>query len=218
MYAGLARPLTTAPGSGPRAVVVIVSLPARSIGVEAFFLSTGVVALAEIGDKTQLLVLVLAARFRRPMLIILGILVATLANHALAAAFGAWLTSVFGPRTMQWVLALSFIAMGIWALVPDEHEAARQPVSRFGIFAATLIAFFLLEIGDKTQIATVALAAKYSSLGAVISGTTLGMLLANAPAVLLGDSAVRKVPMPAVRGVAAAIFVLLGVMMLAGRT
>lgn len=218
MYAGLARPLTTAPGSGPRAVVVIVSLPARSIGVEAFFLSTGVVALAEIGDKTQLLVLVLAARFRRPMPIILGILVATLANHALAAAFGAWLTSVFGPRTMQWVLALSFIAMGIWALVPDEHEAARQPVSRFGIFAATLIAFFLLEIGDKTQIATVALAAKYSSLGAVISGTTLGMLLANAPAVLLGDSAVRKVPMPAVRGVAAAIFVLLGVMMLAGRT
>lgn len=217
MYAGLARPLTTAPGSGPRAVVVIVSLPARSIGVEAFFLSTGVVALAEIGDKTQLLVLVLAARFRRPMPIILGILVATLANHALAAAFGAWLTSVFGPRTMQWVLALSFIAMGIWALVPDEHEAARQPVSRFGIFAATLIAFFLLEIGDKTQIATVALAAKYSSLGAVISGTTLGMLLANAPAVLLGDSAVRKVPMPAVRGVAAAIFVLLGVMMLAGR-
>jgi putative Ca2+/H+ antiporter (TMEM165/GDT1 family) len=184
--------------------------------VEAFLISTGAVAVAEIGDKTQLLALVLAARFRKSLPIIVGILVATLANHTLAGVFGAWLTSVVGPRTMQWALALSFIAMGLWTLVPDKYEEAKAPASRFGIFAATLVAFFLLEIGDKTQIATVALAAKYSSLSAVIAGTTLGMMLANVPAVLLGDIAVRKVPMKAVRAVAAAIFVLLGITMLAG--
>lgn len=183
--------------------------------MEAFLISTGVVALAEIGDKTQLLALVLAARFRKSLPIILGILVATLANHALAGAFGAWLTSLIDPQTMQWVLAVSFIAMGIWTLVPDKYEETKAPASRLGVFVTTLVAFFLLEIGDKTQIATVALAAKYSSLSAVVAGTTIGMMLANAPAVLLGDMVVRKVPMKIVRVVAAAIFVLLGVMMLA---
>lgn len=211
----MARPLTTAPGFGPRAVVVIVSLPALEHRVDAFLISTGVVALAEIGDKTQLLALLLAARFRKPTAIILGILVATLANHALAGALGAWLTSLVGPRTMQWVLAVSFIAMGIWTLIPDKYEETKAPASRLGIFVTTVVAFFLLEIGDKTQIATVALAAKYSSLSAVVAGTTIGMMLANAPAVLLGDVVVRKVPMKIVRGTAAAIFVVLGLMMLA---
>jgi putative Ca2+/H+ antiporter (TMEM165/GDT1 family) len=185
--------------------------------MEAFLVSLGVVALAEIGDKTQLLALVLAARFRRPAPIILGILVATLANHALAGAIGAWFAALIGPSAMRWILGLSFIAMAAWSLVPDKFEDDTEPgPPRFGVFGTTLVAFFLLEMGDKTQIATVALAAKYSSLSSVVAGTTVGMMLANVPAVLLGEVAARKLPMRLVHGVAGAIFLVLGVLVLLG--
>jgi putative Ca2+/H+ antiporter (TMEM165/GDT1 family) len=184
--------------------------------MEAFLVSTGVVALAEIGDKTQLLALVLAARFRKPLPIILGILVATLANHALAGAAGAWIAAVVGPTAMRWILGLSFIAMAAWTMVPDKYEEEEAATSRFGVFGTTLVAFFLVEMGDKTQIATVALAAKYSSLAAVVAGTTFGMMLANVPAVLLGEVAARKLPMRLVHGLAAAIFLALGVSVLLG--
>ena len=184
--------------------------------MEAFLISTGVVALAEIGDKTQLLALVLAAKFRRPAPIILGILVATLVNHALAGAAGAWIASVVGPTAMRWILGLSFIAMAAWTMVPDKYEQEQERPPRFGVFGTTLVAFFLVEMGDKTQIATVALAAKYSSLVAVVAGTTLGMMLANVPAVLLGEAAARKLPMRVVHGIAAAIFLVLGLSVLLG--
>jgi putative Ca2+/H+ antiporter (TMEM165/GDT1 family) len=184
--------------------------------MEAFLISTGVVALAEIGDKTQLLALVLAARFRRPVPIILGIFVATLANHFLAGAAGAWIAAAVGPTAMRWILGLSFVAMAVWTMIPDEYEESGQASTRHGVFLTTLIAFFLVEMGDKTQVATVALAAKYGSLVAVVSGTTLGMLLANVPAVLFGEVAARKLPMRLVHGIAAAIFLLLGVLVLAG--
>jgi putative Ca2+/H+ antiporter (TMEM165/GDT1 family) len=184
--------------------------------LQAFLVSLGVVALAEIGDKTQLLAVVLAAKYRRPVPIILGILVATLLNHALAGAVGAWLSALIGPVAMRWILGVSFIAMALWTLVPDTYEETSERPPRFGIFGTTLIAFFLLEMGDKTQIATVALAARYSSLIAVVAGTTVGMLLANVPAVLLGEVAARKLPMRLVHGVAAAIFLVLGVLVLAG--
>jgi putative Ca2+/H+ antiporter (TMEM165/GDT1 family) len=184
--------------------------------MEAFLISTGVVALAEIGDKTQLLALVLAAKFRKPVPIILGILVATLANHALAGAAGAWISAAIGPTAMRWVLGLSFIAMALWTLIPDKYEEAKDAAPRFGVFGTTLIAFFLLEMGDKTQIATVALAAKYSSLVGVVAGTTLGMMLANVPAVLIGEVAAKKLPMRLVHGIAAAIFFALGVTVLLG--
>ena len=184
--------------------------------MEAFLISTGVVALAEIGDKTQLLALVLAAKFRRPAPIILGILVATLVNHALAGAAGAWIASVVGPTAMRWILGLSFIAMAAWTMVPDKYEEEQERPPRFGVFGTTLVAFFLVEMGDKTQIATVALAAKYSSLVAVVAGTTLGMMLANVPAVLLGEAAARKLPMRVVHGIAAAIFLVLGLSVLLG--
>lgn len=184
--------------------------------IEAFLVSIGVVTLAEIGDKTQLLALVLAARYRRPVPIILGILVATLANHALAGAVGVWISAMVGPVGMRWILGVSFIAMGIWTLVPDKVDAGRESTPRLGIFGTTLLAFFLLEMGDKTQIATVALAAKYSALTAVVAGTTVGMMLANVPAVLLGDVAAKKMPMRVVRGIAAAIFLALGISVLLG--
>jgi putative Ca2+/H+ antiporter (TMEM165/GDT1 family) len=184
--------------------------------VEAFLVSTGIVALAEIGDKTQLLALVLAARFRKPVPIILGILIATLVNHALAGAAGAWISAIVGPTAMRWILGLSFVAMAVWTLIPDKYEDEPDTAPRFGVFATTLIAFFLVEMGDKTQIATVALAAKYSSLMGVVAGTTCGMMLANVPAVLLGDVAARKLPMRLVHGIAAAIFLVLGVSVLLG--
>lgn len=184
--------------------------------MEAFLISTGVVALAEIGDKTQLLALVLAAKFRRPLPIILGILVATLVNHALAGAAGAWIAAVVGPTAMRWILGLSFIAMAAWTMIPDEYEEEQERAPRFGVFGTTLVAFFLVEMGDKTQIATVALAAKYGSLVAVVAGTTLGMMLANVPAVLLGEAAARKLPMRLVHGIAAAIFLVLGLSVLFG--
>lgn len=184
--------------------------------MQALLICTGVVALAEIGDKTQLLALVLAARYRQPWPIIFGILVATLANHALAAAVGTWLAAAVGPAALRWILGISFIAMALWTLIPDKYEEGSPPPPRLGVFGTTALAFFLLEMGDKTQIATVALAARYDSLVAVVAGTTLGMLIANIPAVLLGEVAARKLPLRLVHGIAAAIFLALGVLVLYG--
>jgi putative Ca2+/H+ antiporter (TMEM165/GDT1 family) len=183
--------------------------------MEAFFISTAIVALAEMGDKTQLLALVLAARFRKPWPIVLGILVATLVNHGLAGALGAWVTTFVGPQALRWVLGGSFIAMAIWMLIPDkldEGEAERNP--RWGVFGTTVVAFFLAEMGDKTQIATVMLAAQYNAYLWVVAGTTLGMLLANAPVVWLGERITRRVPIRAVHVVSAIIFLVLGVLAL----
>jgi Ca2+/H+ antiporter, TMEM165/GDT1 family len=179
--------------------------------VEALLVSTGIVALGEMGDKTQLLALVLAARFRKPAPIIAGILVATLANHAVAGLVGGWVSRTLGPELLRWVIGLSFLAMAAWMMVPDRLDGdSVAPASRFGVFGSTLIAFFIAEMGDKTQIATVALAARYADLWAVVAGTTLGMMIANVPAVLLGDVVAKKVPMKLVHGIAAAIFVVLG--------
>jgi Ca2+/H+ antiporter, TMEM165/GDT1 family len=185
--------------------------------MEAFLISTGIVALAEMGDKTQLLSLVLAARFRKPWPIVWGILVATLANHALAGAAGAWVTTVLGPNVLRWVLGGSFIAMAAWMLIPDkldEEDSATAP--RLGVFGTTVIAFFLAEMGDKTQIATVMLAAQYNTWAAVVAGTTLGMMLANAPVVWFGERMTRRVPIRLVHVVSAVIFAVLGVLALAG--
>ena len=185
--------------------------------MEAFLVSAGIVALAEIGDKTQLLALLLSARFRRPVPIILGILVSTLANHALAGYVGAWVAAKLGPDLMRWILGLSFLAMAVWILIPDKvDDGATSQRARFGIFGTTAIAFFLLEMGDKTQIATIALAAKYPSLTAVVAGTTVGMMLANVPAVLLGEVASKKLPLKLVHGIAAALFAVLGILVLLG--
>ena len=184
--------------------------------MDALLVSTAIVALAEIGDKTQLLAFILAARFRRPWPIVLGILVATLANHAFAAAVGTWLTTLMGPHTLRWVLGLSFIAMAAWTLIPDKLDEEEARLPRLGVFGATLVAFFLAEMGDKTQIATVALAAQYQALVAVVAGTTLGMMIANVPAVLLGDRIATRMPVKLVHGIAAAIFLGLGIATLAG--
>lgn len=182
-----------------------------NFSLEAFLVSTGIVTLAEIGDKTQLLAFMLAARFRKPCPIVLGILVATVANHAFAAAVGTWVTQVLGPDTLRWVLGLSFLAMAAWMLVPDTLEEGEIKAPRFGVFGATLVAFFLAEMGDKTQIATVALAAQYDAFIAVVIGTTLGMMIANVPAVIAGDRIAHKVPVRLVHGVAALLFAGLGV-------
>ena len=184
--------------------------------MEAFFISTGVVALGEIGDKTQLLAMLLAARFRKPLPIVLGILVATLANHALAGLVGDAVARWLGPDILRWVIGVSFLAMAAWMLVPDQADAVENGPPRFGVFGTTVIAFFLAEMGDKTQIATVALAARYTNLFAVVTGTTLGMMLANVPAVYLGDRAAKAVPMRLVHAVSAAIFALLGLLTLLG--
>jgi putative Ca2+/H+ antiporter (TMEM165/GDT1 family) len=184
--------------------------------MEAFLVSTGIVALAEIGDKTQLLAFILAAKFRKPVPIILGILAATIANHAMAGALGAWITSLMGPETLRWVLGVSFIAMAAWTLVPDKFDEDEAKLAHFGVFGTTLIAFFLAEMGDKTQVATVALAAQYHSILFVVLGTTLGMMIANVPAVLLGDRIAEKMPVRLVHGIAAAIFAVLGTATLLG--
>lgn len=189
--------------------------PAPESLVEAFLVSTGIVALGEMGDKTQLLALLLAARFKRPAPIILGILVATLANHTLAAMVGAWIASQFGPQVMRWVIGLGFIAMGAWVLVPDKaDEGGLGQASRFGVFGTTVVAFFLAEMGDKTQIATAALAARFDTLWPVVAGTTLGMLIADVPAVFVGDAVSRRVSLRVVRSIAALMFVVLGVLTL----
>jgi len=181
--------------------------------VESLFFSTVVVALAEMGDKTQLLSFVLAAKLKRPVPIALGILVATLANHFLAGAVGAWLASLVSPRALTWTIALSFIAFGFWALKPDELDEDRQ-LKGAGVFLTSLIAFFLVEMGDKTQLATIALAARYDSLVSVVMGTTLGMMIANVPAVWMGEALARKVNMKIMHRIAAGLFFLLGVLTL----
>ncbi len=183
--------------------------------MEAFLVSTGVVALGEMGDKTQLLAIVLAAAFRRPLPIILGILVATLANHAAAGAVGGWVAQLMGPNLLRWVIGISFLAMAGWMLIPDKiDEDSAGGRQRFGVFGTTVLAYFLAEMGDKTQIATVALAARYSDVVLVVLGTTFGMMLANVPAVFLGDKIAKKVSMAWVHAIAAAIFAVLGVVTL----
>ena len=182
--------------------------------MEAFFVSTGLVALAEMGDKTQLLSLVLAARFRRPLPIILAILIATLLNHGLAGALGSWINAWLGAERLRWILGVSFLAMAAWTLIPDKLDDEDTKPGRFGVFGTTLIAFFIAEMGDKTQVATVALAAQYQAFYSVVAGTTLGMLLANAPVVLFGDRITKYVPMRIVHRIAAVIFAVLGVLAL----
>lgn len=185
--------------------------------MEALFVSTGVVALAEIGDKTQLLAFILAARFKKPLPIILGILVATVINHGMAGALGAWITATVNPGTMRWVLGISFIGMAIWTLIPDKIEDEETHIAkRFGVFGATAITFFLAEMGDKTQIATIAMAAHYPTPILVVIGTTLGMLIADVPAVFVGDKLASKIPMRLVHSIAAAIFAFLGIATLLG--
>ena len=185
--------------------------------MEAFFVSTGIVALAEMGDKTQLLSLVLAARFRKPWPIVLGILVATLANHGLAGALGSWVTTMMGPDVLRWVLGASFIAMAVWMLIPDKlDDEEGDSAPRMGVFLTTVVVFFLAEMGDKTQIATVMLAAQYNAWFAVVAGTTLGMMLANAPVVWFGDAITKRVPLRMVHIISAGIFAVLGVIALSG--
>ena len=179
--------------------------------MDSFLVSAGVVALAEIGDKTQLLAFLLAARFKKPAAIILGILVATIINHGLAGTFGAWVTQAVAPEILRWLLGLSFIAMAVWTLVPDEiDEDEARIVRRYGVFGATLITFFLAEMGDKTQVATVAMAAHYAAAVPVVAGTTLGMLIADVPAVFAANRVANRIPMKWVHTTAAAIFALFG--------
>lgn len=180
--------------------------------MEALLISIGIVALAEIGDKTQLLTLVLAARYRKPWPIVAGIFVATLINHGIAGAVGAWLTTVIGPSAMRWVLGLSFLAMAAWMLIPDKLDDDTGQARRIGgVFLSTAVLFFFVEIGDKTQVATVALAARYESLMAVVLGTTIGMMLANAPVAFFGEALAKRLPVRIVHHVAAAVFAVLGV-------
>ena len=185
--------------------------------MESLLVSTGVVALAEIGDKTQLLAFLLAARFKKPLPIIAGILVATLLNHGLAGALGAWITATISADILRWVLGLSFVGMAIWTMIPDKiEEEETQIAKRFGVFGATLITFFLAEMGDKTQVATVAMAAHYAAPLLVVIGTTLGMLIADVPAVFVGDKLAAKIPMKLVHSIAAAVFAVLGIATLLG--
>ena len=179
--------------------------------MQAFLLSTGIVALAEMGDKTQLLALVLAVRFKKPWPIVWGILVATVLNHAMAGALGASVTTQISPQTLRYILGASFIAMAVWMLVPDKlDDEADSKKPRFGVFGTTVVLFFLAEMGDKTQIATVMLAARFDAYLPVVAGTTLGMMLANAPVVWLGERMTRLVPLRVVHLVSAAIFLGLG--------
>lgn len=183
--------------------------------MEAILVSTGVVALAEIGDKTQLLAFILAARFKKPLPIIAGILFATLLNHGLAGALGSWISTAINPDTMRWVLGLSFIAMAAWTLIPDKIEEEEMKVaSHLGVFGATFITFFLAEIGDKTQVATIALAAHYAAPLMVVAGTTLGMLIADVPAVFVGNKFAEKISMKLVHSIAAGVFAIMGLLTL----
>jgi Ca2+/H+ antiporter, TMEM165/GDT1 family len=179
--------------------------------MEPFFLSVGIVALAEIGDKTQLLSLMLAVRFRNPLPIILGILIATLANHAFAGAIGSWVSRMIGAEALSWILGISFTAMAIWILIPDKLDETKEGSGRLGIFWTTFISLFLAEMGDKTQVATVALAAQYQSLLSVVAGTTVGMMLANVPVIFVGEKASKKLPLKLIRIIASAIFSLLAI-------
>ena len=205
-------------GRGCGVVFASLSRPETPTSMEAFLVSTGAVAIAEIGDKTQLLAFVLAARFRKPVPIIAGILFATLFNHSLAGALGTWLMTVIGPTPLRWILGLSFLAMAAWTLIPDkvDDDATASVAGRLGVFGTTFVAFFLAEMGDKTQLATIALAAKYAAPVAVIGGTTLGMMIANVPAVYLGDRLLTRVPMRLVHTGAAILFAGLGLATLFG--
>ena len=184
--------------------------------MEAFLVSTGIVALAEIGDKTQLLAFLLAAKFRRPLPIVAAIFIATIANHTFAAALGTWITHWLGPDLLRWVLGVSFLVMAAWTLIPDKIDEDDTKLAKYGVFLTTLIAFFLAEMGDKTQLATVALAARYSGMVAVVAGTTFGMMLANVPAVYLGQKIANRIPLKLVHGIAAAVFAALGIATLLG--
>lgn len=187
--------------------------------MEAFLVSTGIVALGEMGDKTQLLALLLAARWRRPWPIVAGIAVATLANHAAAGALGGWVAAQLGPELLRWVVGGGFIAMAAWMLVPDRIDKDDANASgrwRLGVFGSTVVAFFLAEMGDKTQIATVALAARFADLWAVVAGSTLGLLLANVPVVFFGERVARALPMPLVHAASALVFAALGLLTVLG--
>lgn len=200
-----------------RSVIAVLPALEPCFFMEALLISTGVVALAEIGDKTQLLAFILAARFKKPLPIILGILAATVVNHGLAGALGAWVTSVLTPEVLRWVLGASFIGMAIWTLIPDKiEEEETQVAQKLGVFGATLVTFFLAEMGDKTQIATVAMAAQFATPVLVVIGTTLGMLIADVPAVFVGDKFANRIPMKLVHSIAAGIFAVLGVATLLG--
>lgn len=183
----------------------------------ALLVSTGVIALAEIGDKTQLLAFLLASRFKKPVPIIIGITLATLINHGLAGAVGNWITQTISPETLRWVLGFSFLAMAVWTLIPDKIDSDETRLAtRLGVFGATFITFFLAEMGDKTQIATVAMSAHFDSVLMVVAGTTLGMLIADVPAVFAGDKLSQKIPMKVVHRIAAAMFAALGIATLFG--
>ena len=184
--------------------------------LEPFLVSTGVVAVAEIGDKTQLLAFVLSARFKKPWQVILGILAATITNHLLAGVVGVSVSAWVNPQIMRWILGVSFLAMAIWVLIPDREAEGEAKPARFPPFVTTALTFFLLEMGDKTQLATVALSAKYQSLIAVTAGTTLGMMLADVPAVFIGDRLAGKIPLRLVHGLAAALFAIIGILVLLG--
>jgi len=192
--------------------------PLEESGFEAFLVSTMVVGLAEIGDKTQILSLMLPARFLRPIPIILGILFATIANHAAAGLAGSYFADILSSPALRWILGLSFLSVAVWALFLDKYQGNDKAVGRSGAFVTTLDAFFLAEIGDKTQIATVGLAARFEQVCPVVLGTTLGMMLANIPAVLIGDSIADKLPVKAIRVTAAIVFAALGVLTLASST
>lgn len=188
-----------------------------TFSLDAFLVSAGIVAFAEIGDKTQLLAFMLAARYRRTTPIVLGILVATIVNHAFAGAVGTWLTQLLGPDVLRWVLGIGFLAMAIWTLIPDKLDADElQLKTGMGVFVTTTIAFFLAEMGDKTQVATVALAAQYDAFVTVVLGTSFGMMIANTPAVLVGERLAHRMPVRLIHGVAAAIFAVLGIVALSG--
>jgi putative Ca2+/H+ antiporter (TMEM165/GDT1 family) len=202
--------------AAPAAIGSERSIPPRDWSMEAFLISAGLVAVAEIGDKTNILAMILATRYRHPIPIILGILVATLVNHGLAASIGAAVAAWLGPQAMRWILAILFLVMAGWCLIPDKQEEGPKAVGKLGAFLATTVAFFLVEMGDKTQLATMALAARFQNILIVTAGTTAGMLLANVPAVLFGDVISRKVSLRAVRIVAAVSFAILGVLTLLG--
>lgn len=203
------------PAGRGRDAIACVSRPARKIALEALLTSTAVVGLAEIGDKTQLLAILLAARFKRPMPIVLGILAATIANHFLAALLGNQAAAFLDAAWFRYAIAASFIAMAAWTLIPDKLEDEELKPAKYGAFLTTLIAFFLVEMGDKTQIATIALGARFDSVVQVTVGTTLGMMLANVPAVFFGHELIRRVPLHVVRWIAAALFLVIGLWLLA---
>lgn len=206
IHDGYERPCHATPGpSGTQTL---------RISMEAFLVSTGVVALAELGDKTQLLALLLAARFRAPLPVIAGIVTAVLANHLLAGALGTLLAAVLAPAVLRWLLVASFVATAVWMLIPDKEPAGGARPARFGVYGTTVVTFFLVEMGDKTQIATLALAARYHALAAVVAGTTLGMLICDVPAVLLGRVVAERIPVQLMHRIGAAVFLVLAVLVI----